>query len=376
MLRSLVVALGLMFALSAVSRAVDAPVKGLFVGDPAPPLALKSFVKGEPVKEFAKGKVYVLEFWATWCGPCIKSIPHVTELQAKHKNVVIIGVNVLEDADADVKAFVDKMGPKMEYRVAIEAKKPQDSEAGLMSQTWLEAAGQEGIPASFIINGDGKIAWIGHPMELDEPLAKVVAGTWDLAAAAKEFRAEMELVKASQQLDEDLEKAMESGKPQQIVSVLDAAFAKLPSLEEQHGALKFNALLAQEDKQEQAIAYGRKLIEGVAKEDPNALYSIANALLTDDDDKPLDKVDAASGKLAIAAATQLTKALEAIEGMPVENKSVGLEALAHAQFAAGNTAEAVATQQKAIALVKGSKREKDKEMTTRLQKYQKRATTK
>lgn len=374
--RTLLAALLLLLVALSTAAAADAPAKELFVGDPAPALKLQEFVKGEPVKEFAKGKIYVLEFWATWCGPCIQAIPHVTSLQAKHKDVVFIGVNVMEDADQEVKEFVKKMGAKMEYRVAIEAKDPKSEGSGLMFARWLEPAHQEGIPASFIVNGDGKIAWIGHPMEMDEPLAKIVAGKWDLAAAAREFKAEIEVAKASKQLEEDLEKAMESGKPQQIVSVLDAAFKKSPSLEVQHGPLRFNALLAQEDKKDEALAYGKKLVEGVAKSDPNALYSISNALLTDDDDEPLDKVDAATAKLAIAAATQLVKVIESIKGMPAENKSVAIEALAHANFAAGNAAEAVKAQEKAIQIAKGSKRESDEELTGRLKKYQQAASKK
>ncbi|QDU30575.1 Thiol-disulfide oxidoreductase ResA [Anatilimnocola aggregata] len=370
MLRTLAITLLSLPLLSLVAAAADAPKKELLVGDPAPPLALKEFVKGEPVKEFAKGKVYVLEFWATWCGPCIKSIPHVTELQARHKEAVIIGVDVMEDADDDVKEFVKQMGKKMEYRVAIDAKDPKSEEAGIMARTWLEASYQEGIPASFIVNGDGKVAWIGHPMELDEPLAKIIAGKWDLAAATKTFKDEVESTKASKALDEALEKAMESGKPQQIVAVLDTAFAKTPALEKEHGALKFNALLAQDDQKEKALAYGKKLIDEVAKDDPNALYSIANALLTDDEDQPIDKVDAASGKLALQATSQLVKLLDGIEGMPAANKSVALESVALAHFASGNFKEAVAAQEQAIKMAKGSEREKDASLAATLKKYQ------
>ena len=46
------------------------------------------------------------------------------------------------------------------------------------------AAGQNGIPTAFIINGDGQVAWIGHPMGMDEPLAEIVDGTWDISVAA------------------------------------------------------------------------------------------------------------------------------------------------------------------------------------------------
>src|SRR5262245_40700130 len=65
----------------------------LKVGDAAPALAIGDWVQGEPVTGFEKGKVYVVEFWATWCGPCRKSIPHLTKLQAENREAVtIIGI--------------------------------------------------------------------------------------------------------------------------------------------------------------------------------------------------------------------------------------------------------------------------------------------
>lgn len=165
----------------------------LWFGADAPKLQIAQFVKGESVTAFEKDHTYVVEFWATWCGPCIKAFPHLSELQEKlHEDVTFIGVNVWdtkkEESQAQrierVSEFVDGQGEKMSYTVAIE-------DEDKMAKTWLKPAGQDGIPAAFIVNGEGKVAWIGHPMGMDEPLKQIIAGEYDIEAGAKEARGQV-----------------------------------------------------------------------------------------------------------------------------------------------------------------------------------------
>src|SRR5438876_9566597 len=70
------------------------PAGELSIGDAAPKLKVKEFVKGEPVSTLEEGKTYVVELWATWCPPCLTSIPHLTELAKRHNVVEFIGVSV------------------------------------------------------------------------------------------------------------------------------------------------------------------------------------------------------------------------------------------------------------------------------------------
>ena len=76
------------------------------------------------------GKNYVVEFWATWCGPCKASIPHLTELQKKNPSVTFIGVSVWEPDQDKVKPFVEEMGDKMAYRVAIDLVPEKEKDNG------------------------------------------------------------------------------------------------------------------------------------------------------------------------------------------------------------------------------------------------------
>jgi len=157
----------------------------LKVGDPAPKLQTGKWVQGEPVKDFQKGKAYIVEFWATWCPPCRASIPHLNETynKFKDKGLIVIGQDCSEQNDALVAPFVKNMGDKMTYRVALDDK--ATNKQGQMSKTWMEAAGRDGIPSAFLVDTKGVIAWIGHPMELKEQvIEEVLAGTFDARKAA------------------------------------------------------------------------------------------------------------------------------------------------------------------------------------------------
>jgi thiol-disulfide isomerase/thioredoxin len=160
--------------------------KKLSVGDTAPSIQVEKWVKGDPITGFEKGRVYVMEFWATWCGPCVKAFPHLSELQAKYKDkVTIVGVNIWERNLNDetfnkVKDFVAGQGDKMAYTVAY------DGAAKAMTTSYMEAAGRNGIPSAFIVDKAGKIAWMGHPAGMDAALEGIVAGTWDMNKAKQE----------------------------------------------------------------------------------------------------------------------------------------------------------------------------------------------
>src|ERR1035437_10923503 len=108
----------LLFCMIGVTVSAQKDTSARFnIGDPAPPLRVKEWIKGTPVKSFEKGKVYVVEFWATWCSPCILAMPHLSVLAREYKDkVTILGIDVMEKKTTSmrkVKAFVDSMGHRM-----------------------------------------------------------------------------------------------------------------------------------------------------------------------------------------------------------------------------------------------------------------------
>jgi thiol-disulfide isomerase/thioredoxin len=159
------------------------------IGDPAPALAPLSWIQGTPVSNYEPGHVYVVEFWATWCPPCIKAIPHLSGLQKKHANALtVVGVNVEgllghePKADA-VPTFMQKWGKDMAYTIAMD-----DPINKTMSDAWITASGSLGIPTACIVDQHGRLAWVGYPdlvqsYAFDQALKDTVAGKTDLVRA-------------------------------------------------------------------------------------------------------------------------------------------------------------------------------------------------
>jgi thiol-disulfide isomerase/thioredoxin len=150
------------------------------LGDQAPPLRVGDWIKGSPVKALEKGKMYVLDFWGTWCGPCIAAMPHLTALARKYKQkVTFAAIDVFENhgnrakSTDDIKKFVAGMGEKMDVNVALE-------DTSFTIHDWVDNYHQDYLPTTFIIDGNGKVAWIGSSLKIDTVIKRVINQTWDI----------------------------------------------------------------------------------------------------------------------------------------------------------------------------------------------------
>jgi thiol-disulfide isomerase/thioredoxin len=170
------------------------------IGARALPLQTIDWVKGKPLTNAAdtNGKITVVEFWATWCAPCMQTIPHLTQLQKKYADKVII-VSLTDEApelaptpeDPEamrdiVREFVKEQGARMAYHVGIVGEEERS----------LYLPKGAFIPFAYIVSADGVVLWRGFAGDIDRPLALAVAGKidqdtekrlWDLNCAMRKL---------------------------------------------------------------------------------------------------------------------------------------------------------------------------------------------
>jgi len=341
--------------LAILTAVVAAPILSLFapvgahaaslkVGDLAPKLPPVTWLHGEPVKEWEAGKIYVLDFWATWCRPCIAAMPHMNEvaLKQREKGVYVVGLAIWpNERSKPTKLWIDeratdneKANDNIDYTIG------EDID-GKVAQAYMTAAGRNGIPTVMIINREGKLAWMGHPMVgMDEALAQIIDGSYDLSKEAEKAKRQAEIDAQSQKLMMEFQTAQMASDWPKLLEVTDKMLALDAEQFGQAGIFKYFITLTKVEDREKAAVIGKELIEGpFATRAPllNGLaYTIVNNEDIKDDYRDLD--------LALASAT---KANEIEEGKRAEV----LDTLARIYFLRKDTAKAIELQTKALEVV-------------------------
>ena len=219
------------------------------IGSPAPVFNVTKWVKGQPIKTFQSGKVYVVEFWATWCGPCKKCVPHLTELAKKYDGkVTFVGVAVWEQQGGEgdyaqrVSQFVSDMGDKMIYNIGL------DDANGSVAKAWMDASGTDGIPTVFVIGKDQRIWWIGHPMDpnIEKAIDLADSGKFDTKSAKAinhSRRAAHEAALKEKSVFSKVLDCENRGDAVGEVKELDKIFTDHPEYENHYSLSKYRALM-------------------------------------------------------------------------------------------------------------------------------------
>lgn len=330
------------------------------IGSPAPALTVAKWMKGKEFTSFDPNKVYVVEFWATWCEPCKIVMPHLTQLAKKFDKVTFTGVSVFEDQEkanwmANVEEFVKKNDKNMGYNVGADDSKKS------MQINWMEAAKQEGIPASFVIQ-KGKVAWIGHPMAVEPILEQIQAGKYDMDAEAKKIEEAKAFEEKAMKIFSPIAQAMQNGDYDRAESLMDKAITENPDMREQLSIQKVSILLASGSNK--LGGYVKDLAGGLFKDNALALNEIAWTMIDEEEEWPRRDYPAA-----------LVVAEQAVVASKGEDWMI-LDTLALAQFKNNLFKKALESQEKAVKLMNKDKEadaDTKKEVMERLERFKKAA---
>lgn len=327
--------------------AQDQTAPTLGIGDKAPKLENVKWHQGE-VKAYEQGKVYVLDFWAPWCGPCIAAMPHMNEIteQYKDKGVSVVGLSVWPSPNmTPVAQFLEN---RKENDQALKYLIGEDDAEGTIAKNYMRAAGQNGIPTVMIVNQDGLIAWIGHPMGgMDEALEKIVAGNYDIATARKEHQEKQEQQKKANAINTQLRAAYGAQDWEKVISLFDEMIAINP---EQYSGVMINQymIINSEIKDKaRAKAVGKKIMASDLAKDAQAMNAFAWMIVNPQTGQTKEDRDLDLATEAINKAVALT-----------EGKSADvLDTQARVFFWKGDYKKAVEIQTKAVELADAAMKE-------------------
>ena len=323
------------FALACSQNSVSAQSNlSLKIGDPAPAIKYSKWIKGEAIKTFDPSRLYILEFWATWCGPCKAAMPHLTKLQQTYKDKVkIIGVGIservaegqpYESSLPNVEKFVKGNAANMGYDVIA------DNNEQYMGNNWMKASGENGIPCTFIVQ-QNKVIWIGSPGKLDSLLPKILEGSYDMEAFAAGHNKKAETSKKQNEellaLFAPIESAIKAKEYKKAYALMEVLQEKRPEYRTGMELTKFKVML--DDNEFEAVELAKKL----QKENPS-FPSVFVALIS--------KKDGLSKSTYLWAA----KNFDAVKKDP---DPVVLNTLATAYAKGGDYKMAVVHQEKALA---------------------------
>ncbi len=296
------------------------------IGDKAPKIKIAEWMTSKPPalpgEPGAEKHVFLVEFWATWCGPCLKSIPHLGELQKKHEKdgLVVIGVSN-EEPDTIAKFIKDKM--KMAYFVG------SDDEMAT-TEGWTKDIST--IPHAFLVNREGVVVWQGNPLAdvaaLDKAVEQVLAGKYDIEAAKREAEKE----KAYRGLMEEARTAFGARDADKMLKLFDQMIEMKPK--ELQPYLIKRQILREFDKADQVPEWEGRILE-VFKDSSDDLISIAEYELE-------SELSTRSPRFLVNAALRAGK-------ISKEADSRTLAVIARVHHELGLLDQAIATQSKALA---------------------------
>ncbi|MGZ2386108.1 redoxin family protein [Rhizobium brockwellii] len=205
----------------------------LSIGFPAPSIKMLAWVQGDPAHVFHPGWIYIIVYLSTTCGYCETALSALETLQEMYKDmgVEVIGVvakepaSTADEARSLVETWLAETLSNSDIRIAYD-------HTGEMDKLWMDASLSCWVPQAFVVSKNGTIAYIGDPNSLECIVHRVIDGSWDSSAEAREAEkerlAECEVYKLERELEIQIDAAIEVGDWKRALSATEEAIKSIP----------------------------------------------------------------------------------------------------------------------------------------------------
>ena len=309
--------------------------------------AFAAWVKGTPITSFTPGKVYVFEFFSTSCSHCKEFAELITRLARTYGAQGAEFIAITDEEAPIVKAWLAQPGKLNEVPYSVVSDPDRSAMITLQNGTFRNFN-----PRFFVIK-NGIVQWFGHPKDAEEPIAKVVAGTWDPETVRAAAITDSTVSRGKDLLDRVARECDKTGDWTPMFAALDAVRAAIPERAGQYDAQRFVIMIGLGDMPDAGYEFGRRIAKEYAQ-DMLTTRSLARAILSSPYAKRRD-IDFAM-ELAVTADT-LAKGEDARAA----------DTLGLAWFSKGNREKAIENAERAVKLEKDQKTREQYEQA--LQKF-------
>ena len=297
--------------------------------------SLAAWVKGTPITAFTPGKVYVFEFFTTSCSHCKEFAELITRLARTYGAQGAEFIAITDEEAPIVKAWLELPGKLNEVPYSVVSDPDRSAMITLQNGTFRNFN-----PRFFVIK-NGIVQWFGHPKDAEEPIAKVVAGTWDPETVRAAAITDSTVSRGKDLLDRVARECDKTGDWTPMFAAVDAVRAAIPERAGQYDAQRFVIMIGLGDMPDAGYEFGRRIAKEYAQ-DMLTTRSLARAILSSPYAKRRD-IDFAM-ELAVTADT-LAKGEDARAA----------DTLGLAWFSKGNREKAIENAERAVKLEKDQK---------------------